>query len=279
MAEIGRINKLVVLKELAFGVYLDGENLGEILMPRRYVPIDCKPGDTVEAFIYFDSENRIIATTEKPHAQVGEFAMLKVISVNAVGAFLDWGLLKDLLVPFREQKVKMQEGQWHIVYVYVDDKSNRIVASAKLDKHLNNLPPNYEISRAVDLLIYSQTDIGYKTIINNSHWGILYQNEVFQPLEKGQKIKGYIKKIRDDKKIDLSLYPPGYEKIDGIAKAIFSKLQENKGFLDSTDKSPSEYIYQQFGVSKRVYKQAVGALLKKGLIDIEPNGIRIILAE
>ena len=279
MIEIGRTNKLKVLKELDFGIYLDGENLGEILMPRRYVPFDCKIGDEIEAFIYFDSEDRIIATTEKPNAQVGEFAMLKVASVNAVGAFLDWGLSKDLLVPFREQKIKMQEGQWHIVYVYVDEESNRIAASAKLDKYLGKETPTYEASQSVDLLICSQTDIGYKAIINNSHWGILYKNEIFQPLQKGLRIKGFIKKLRNDEKVDLCLSPPGYDKIDGIAKDILAKLNENNGFINTTDKSPSEYIYEQFGVSKKVYKQAVGALFKKGLIDIESNGIRVTLEE
>ena len=279
MIEIGRTNKLKVLKELDFGIYLDGENLGEILMPRRYVPFDCKIGDEIEAFIYFDSEDRIIATTEKPNAQVGEFAMLKVASVNAVGAFLDWGLSKDLLVPFREQKIKMQEGQWHIVYVYVDEESNRIAASAKLDKYLGKETPTYEASQSIDLLICSQTDIGYKAIINNSHWGILYKNEIFQPLQKGLRIKGFIKKLRNDEKVDLCLSPPGYDKIDGISKDILAKLNENNGFINTTDKSPSEYIYEQFGVSKKVYKQAVGALFKKGLIDIESNGIRVTLEE
>jgi len=165
------------------------------------------------------------------------------------------------------------------VYVYVDVESNRIAATAKLDKHLNLEPPKYEVGQEVGLLIYSQTDIGYKAIVNNSHWGILYKNEVFLPLEKGQRIKGFIKKIREDEKIDLSLYQPGYEKIDGIAKTILTKLKEHKGFMDTTDKSPSEYIYEQFGVSKKAYKQAVGALYKKGLIAIEADGIRIVLAE
>ncbi len=279
MAEIGRINKLTVLKELDFGIYLDGENLGEILMPKRYVPLECKIGDEIEAFIYFDSEDRIIATTEKPNAQVGDFSFLKVASVNEFGAFLDWGLSKELLVPFREQKVKMQEGQWYIVYVYVDLESNRIAASAKLDKFIDKEPSQFKIAQSVDLFICSQTELGYKAIINNSHWGILYKNEVFQPLQKGQSIKGFIKKIREDGKIDLGLFQPGYNKIDGIANDILQKLKENKGFLDTTDKSPTEYIYEQFGISKKVYKQAVGALFKKGLIDIESNGIRMVFDE
>ncbi len=275
MAELGKINKLKVLKELSFGIYLDGENLGEILMPKRYLPANCKINDEIDAFIYFDSEDRIIATTETPKVQVGSFALLKVISVNAVGAFLDWGLSKDLLVPFREQKITMQAGQWHIVYVYVDYESRRIVASAKVDKHLDNIPPNYEPLQQVDLLIYSQTEIGYKAIINSQHWGILYKNEVFQPLQRGQFIKGYIKKIREDEKIDLSLYKTGYVKIEGIASTILSKLNDNNGFIEVTDKSPAENIYELFGISKKAYKQAIGSLYKQELISIENNGIRL----
>jgi predicted RNA-binding protein (virulence factor B family) len=279
MAELGKINKLKVLKELSFGIYLDGENLGEILMPKRYVPANCNINDEIDAFIYFDSEDRIIATTETPKVLVGGFALLKVVSVNAVGAFLDWGLSKDLLVPFREQKITMQEGQWHIVYVYVDYESRRIVASAKVDKHLDNLPHAYEPLQQVDLLIYSQTEIGYKAIINNQHWGILYNNEVFQPLRRGQLIKGYIKKVREDEKIDLSLYKTGYVKIEGIANTILSKLNENDGFIEVTDKSPAKNIYELFGISKKAYKQAIGSLYKQEIITIETYGIRLNVQE
>lgn len=275
MAELGKLNKLRIVKELDFGIYLDGKEHGEILMPRRYIPENCKPDDIIEAFIYLDSEDRIIATTERPYAMVDEFAFLEVSSVNSIGAFLNWGLLKDLLVPFREQKQKMVEGKSYVVYVYVDLESNRIVASAKLDKFLDNLPPEFEVGQEVDLLICTETEIGYKAIINNTHGGILYKNEVFRPLNKGQKIKGYIKKIRDDEKIDLCLQKPGYEKIDEISQVIIDKLKEHGGFIAVTDKSPTETIYNLFGVSKKTYKKAVGALYKTKLISIEDNGIRL----
>ena len=189
MAEIGQLNKLTVVKELDFGVYLDGEELGEILLPRRHVPKSCKTGDSVEVFIYLDSEDRIIATTQKPYAMVGEFALLKVVSVNPVGAFLDWGLQKDLLVPFHEQKQKMKEGKSYIVFVFLDGKSKRIAASSKLDTFLDNLPVPFQVGQEVELFICERTEIGYKAIINSTHWGELYKNEVFQTLKKGQHIK------------------------------------------------------------------------------------------
>ena len=276
MIEIGKFNNITVVKELDFGIYLDGGDLGEILMPRRYIPENCKPDDTIQAFIYFDSEDRIIATTEEPYAQVGEFAMLKVVSVNAVGAFVDWGLSKDLLVPFREQKVSMEEGKSYLVYIYVDFESNRIVASAKLDKHLDLLPPDYIVGQEVDILIANITDIGYKVIINNLHWGILYKNEVFKTLNKGQKLKAYIKKVRDDEKIDLSLLKPGYDKVVDIKDIILQKIQSQGGFISITDKSPAEDIYSLFGISKKTYKQAIGALYKLRKIKLEENGVRLI---
>jgi len=274
--DIGKLNKLRVVKELDFGIYLDGQEQGEILMPRRYVPENCKPEDIIDAFIYFDSEDRILATTEKPYVTVGEFALLEVVSVNAVGAFLNWGLPKDLLVPFSEQKQKMEEGKSYIVYVYVDPESMRIVASAKLDKFLDNLPPEYQSKQEVDLLICSQTEMGYKAIINNQHWGMLYKNEVFQPLVKGQKVKGFVNKIREDEKIDLSLQKAGYEKVDAISQAIIDKLKEQGGFMAITDKSPAEEVYHLFGISKKTYKKAIGALYKLKLIALENNGIRLI---
>jgi predicted RNA-binding protein (virulence factor B family) len=276
MIDIGKFNNLTIVKELDFGIYLDGGDQGEILMPRRYVPENCKPGETINAFIYFDSEDRIIATTEEPYATVGEFAMLKVISVNAVGAFLDWGLSKDLLVPFREQKVSMEEGKSYIVYIYVDYESKRIAASAKLDKHLDLLPPDYSVGQEVDILITNITDIGYKAIINNLHWGILYKNEVFKTLNKGQKTKAYIKKVREDEKIDLSLLKTGYDKVIDIKDLILNKLKNQGGFIAITDKSPAEEIYTLFGVSKKTYKQAIGALYKLRKIELEQNGIKLI---
>lgn len=275
MAEIGKWNKLVVLKELDFGIYLDGKEQGEILMPIRYVPKDIKIGDTIEAFIYLDSEDRIIATTEKPYAQVGDFALLEVLSVNNIGAFLDWGLMKDLFVPFREQKQKMEVGNSYVVYIYVDEQSGRIAGSAKLERFLDKTPPDFKEGQEVDLIIYEQTDIGYKAIINNTHTGVLFDTDVFRTLHRGEHTKGYIKKIRPDLKIDILLDKPGYEKVDEISKNILEKLKEKKGFIALSDKSPADDIYDTFGISKKTFKKAIGALYKARKISLEENGIKL----
>ncbi len=275
MIEIGKHNTLRVVKEVDFGIYLDGgEEYGEILMPSRYVPEGTEPEQELEVFIYNDSEDRIIATTEKPYATVGEFRFLKVKAVNRTGAFLDWGLPKDLLVPFREQKAKMVEGGTYLVYVYLDTETDRIVASAKIDKFLDNLIPEFEPGEQVDLLVAEKTEMGFKVIINSAHWGMIYENEIFSPVEPGQYVKGYIKKVRDDDKIDVTLQKEGYGQVDSISKGILEKLEEAGGFLAVNDKSPAEMIYHLFGISKKNFKKAIGALYKQKLITIEPEGIR-----
>jgi predicted RNA-binding protein (virulence factor B family) len=276
MAKIGVLNNLRVVKEVDFGVYLDGGEHEEILLPRRYVPENCKVDDNIRVFIYLDSEDRFIATTESPYAMVGDFALLKVVAVESVGAFLDWGLLKDLLVPYSEQSPTMETGKSYIVKIYVDKKTNRIAATTRLDRYLDNEPGNFHAGQEVELLICSQTDIGYKAIINGTHWGILYSNEVFQPLKSGQRTKGYIKKIRSDNKIDLSLHRPGYERVDDITDAIINVLKEQGGFISVTDKSSPETIHKLFGVSKKTYKKAIGAIYRKKLITIENDGIKLI---
>ncbi|MGQ8338471.1 CvfB family protein [Sunxiuqinia sp. A32] len=276
MAAIGVINELEVVKEVDFGIYLDGGPHGEILMPKRYVPENCKVGDRLEVFIYLDSEDRIIATSERPIAMVGQFAKLKVVSCTGVGAFLDWGLPKDLLVPFREQQQKMEEGKTYLVYIYLDDESQRIVGTSKLDKCVDNLPVDYEIGEEVDLIIAGQTDLGYKAIIDNSHWGMIYKNEVFQTLKTGQKHKGFIKHIRPDEKIDLALEKAGYEKIDDISQSILNKLAANNGFLPINDKTDPETIKQTFQISKKNFKKAIGSLYKQRLISIEEKGITLL---
>ena len=276
MANIGKYNTLRVIKKVDFGVYLDGEKEGEILMPIRYVPEGCEPGDEVDVFLYLDSEDRPVATTEKPYAQVGEFAMLRVISVNNIGTFLDWGLMKDLLVPFREQKATMTEGRSYLVYIYIDEETGRIAASAKLNKFIGKTIPQYAEGEEVDLIIDSETDLGFNAIVNNLHWGMLYENEVFEQLDKGQRLKGYIKKIRPDNKIDLTLYKLGYEKVDAVAQGILDMLKQHGGSMKVTDKSEAETIYRMFGISKKTFKKAVGALYKKRLILLEPESIRLI---
>ena len=279
MVEIGKYNTLKIVKDLDFGVYLDGGDDLEILLPARYVPRNVKPGDEVEVFIYHDNEGRIIATTAKPLAVVGEFQWMECKSVNDMGAFLEWGLMKDLLVPFREQKMPMREGKWYLVYVHLDHVTKRIVASARVDKFLDNVPPVYEFNQEVDLLVADETEIGYKVIINNLHWGLVYHNEIYRRLERGEHLKGYIKEVREDEKIDVSLTRLGYEKVEGIAGIILDALKVQNGFLPVHDKSPADEIYSLFGCSKKSFKQAIGALYKKKLISIEPTGIRLIETE
>jgi hypothetical protein len=276
MANIGIINTLRVVKTLDFGCYLDGGEHGEILIPRRYVPENTQPEDMLDVFIYFDSEDRIIATTETPLLKLGEVGKLKAVAVTQAGAFLDWGLPKDILVPFREQKQKMETGKWYTVVIYIDHETNRLAASAKVEKFIDNTPPEYKIGEEVDILVYSQTDLGYNAIINNSHWGILYNNEVFRGLKTGERMKAYIKKVREDDKIDLILDKPGYEKVDDVSKSILDKLKKNNGYLNLSDKSEPEAIYYHLGISKKVFKKAVGALYKARLISIEAEGIKII---
>ncbi len=279
MAQIGKINNLEVLKELDFGIYLDGGELGEILMPKRYVSEGTMLGDYIEAFIYLDSEDRLIATIEKPLAQVEEFALLEVISVTSVGAFLNWGLPKDLFVPFREQRKPMEVGEKYLVYVYLDTNTKRIAASSKIESYLDNVPVDYDENEEVDLIIINETDLGYNAIIDNSHIGVLYRNEIFQALNSGDRIKGYIKKIRPDGKIDLRLDKIGYEKIGELANLIIVKLKQNNGFLPFTDKSSPEEIYKVFKVSKKNFKAAVGALYKQRLISLEEKGIKLLVSE
>lgn len=276
MAEIGKLNNLIVLKQVDFGVYFDGEELGEILLPKRYLPENLSIGDVIEVFIYLDSEDRLIATTEKPFAHVGEFAFLKVLSETKFGAFLDWGLSKNLLVPFGEQNQIMEQGRSYMVYIYLDEASQRIAASAKLEKFLDHKPIPFQEGDEVELIIFSKTNIGYKAIIEGTHSGILYDNEVFQHLKNGQHIKGFIKKIREDNKIDLSLQKSGYENVDEVTEKILAKLKAEDGIIQVTDKSPPEVISAIFGVSKKTFKKSIGALYKKRLIKIDNDGIKLI---
>ena len=276
MINIGKLNTLEVVKEVDFGLYLDGDEKGEILLPKRYVPVNCKVGDQLEVFIYTDSEDRIIATTETPKGMVGDFVYLKVVEVNAIGAFMDWGLMKDLLVPFREQRQDMEVDKSYVVAIYFDEESERIAASAKLDGFLNDTPPDFQLGQEVDLFITNITPIGYKAIVNDTHSGVLYKNEVFSHLDKGEKVKGYIKKIRADGKIDLSMQRAGNQKVENLNDIILAKLKENDGFLALTDKSPPELIYHHFGQSKKTFKKAVGALYKQKLIVLEKGGMRLV---
>lgn len=275
MPEIGKFNTLRVVKAVDFGVYLDGESLGEILLPRRYVPEGCQPGGLVEVFLYHDSEDRLIATTQRPYAGIGDLALLKVVAVNNFGAFLDWGLPKDLLVPFREQQVRMKVGCPYLVFVYLDKASRRIAASSRLEKFLTAPPADFKKEQPVDLIIADSTDMGYKAVINGVAWGVLYHNEVFQKLHPGQRIPGFIKNVRDDGKIDLSLQKSGYEKVADLTEKILEVIQAHGGFLDVTDKTSAERIYSLFGVSKKTFKKSAGALYKARRISLEKDGMAL----
>jgi predicted RNA-binding protein (virulence factor B family) len=275
MAQIGKINRLKIKRKRDYGVHLDGGESGDILLPKKYVPEKCQPGDEVEVFVYADEENRLRATTQKPKATVGQFVTLQVVANAWSGAYLDWGLQKDLLVPKKEQLAKMEKGKSYVVYVFLDEKTNRITASSKLEKFLNQQPPQYKDGEEVDLIIYDQTKMGYKAVVNNAHVGMVYKNEVFQKIVIGRQLKGYIKKIREDNKIDLILQKPGFHGVDDVSQAILQKIKDHGGRIAVTDKSRPEDIYSLFGVSKKIFKKAIGALYKRRLIVIDANGVSI----
>jgi hypothetical protein len=276
MARLGRINKLTVKRTREYGVHLDGGESGDVILPSREVPEDCQPGDEVVVFVYKDGEDRLRATTMKPLATVGRFATLKVVEVTASGAYLDWGLQSDLFVPKSEQLVQMVKGREYVVFVFLDEKTERIIASSKLEKFLDRQPPDYAEGEEVALLIYDQSELGYKAVVNQTHGGILYKNEVFRRLTIGQELTGYIKKVRADQKIDLCLKQPGYQGVKDISQTILEIIKARGGRIAVTDKSPPEEIYALFGVSKKTFKKAIGTLYQKRLLTIDPEGITLI---
>jgi predicted RNA-binding protein (virulence factor B family) len=276
MVKIGKLSTLEVVKFTDQGVYLDGGPYGEILLPNRYVPEDCKVDDEIEVFISFDSEDRIVAMTDRPLAMVGEFAYLPVVDVTPIGAFMDWGLPKNLFVPFREQYGKMELDRSYVVAVYIDEKTGRIVGSAKIKKFVNIEEIDFVEGDEVNLLIDHKTDLGYTAIINGKHYGILYANEIFKPILVGERVKGYVKKIREDGKVDLSLEKQGYKKVDPVSANILDLLVNNNGFLALNDKTDSEQIKIELGISKKTFKKAIGALYRDKKIVIEETGIRLV---
>ncbi|TKG95903.1 GntR family transcriptional regulator [Puteibacter caeruleilacunae] len=276
MAEIGKVNKLQVARAVEFGVYLDGRNLGEILLPNRYVSNNCNIGDEIEVFIYLDSEDRLVATTETPYVTVDDFALLRVAAVNKIGAFMDWGLQKDLLVPYREQRQNMKEGRSYLVYVYLDEESNRIAASTKIHKYVDQVHVDYEEGEEVDLIIYRKEELGFKVIINKTHFGMIYDSEIFQTIHVGQKMKGYIKQIREDEKIDCKLQKIGYDQVNDFSTILYKYIKSNEGFIPINDKSSADDIRDTFGVSKKTFKKAVGALYKQRIITITEKGIQLL---
>jgi len=277
MAVIGKRNTLSIVRAAAPGLYLDGGELGEILLPGRYIPVDLKPKDKLDVFVYRDSEDRLVATTETPLATVGEFAFLKVVSVNRnVGAFLDWGLAKDLLLPFREQDSPLRVGDSVIVHIGLDERTNRIVASARINRHLSRDTPAYRNGQPVNLFIINRTPLGYNAIIENAHRGLLYHDNLAAPLLPGQKVKGFVRSVRPKGKIDLSLDASGYQRVASLTDQIVQALERNGGRLDFDDDSSPEAIRQEFGVSKKAFKQALGKLYKLRRIRFRTPGIELL---
>jgi hypothetical protein len=277
MATIGKRNTLSIVRASAPGLYLDGGELGEILLPGRYIPVNLKPKDRLDVFVYCDSEDRLVATTETPLATVGEFAHLKVISVNRnIGAFLDWGLAKDLLLPFREQEFPVRAGDWAIVHVGLDAKTNRIVASTRLNRHLSRDTPAYRNGQPVNLLITGRTPLGYNAIIENAHRGLLYHDNLAVPLLVGHKVKGFVRTVHPGGKIDLRLDASGYKRVAPLRDQIVQALESNGGHLAFDDDSTPEAIRQKFGVSKNAFKQALGKLYKERRIRFKNPGIELL---
>lgn len=277
MATIGKRNTLTVLRDAKPGIYLDGEELGEILLPNRYVPRNVAVGEVVEVFVYRDSEDRLVATTEVPLATVGDVAKLRVVSVNRqIGAFLDWGLAKDLLLPFREQLGSVYEGQEVMVRVYLDEKTQRIVASMKLDRKAALIEaPDYRAGQQVEFLVGERTPLGYKVMVENRHVGLLYHENISIPIEIGDKLKGYVRALRPDGKLDLSLDQSGFKRVAPLADKILEVLELNGGRIDLDDDSPPEEIRQAFAVSKKAFKQALGTLYKSRRIRFTKPGVEL----
>ncbi|MDH1261888.1 S1-like domain-containing RNA-binding protein [Pseudomonas sp. GD03944] len=277
MAVIGRMNSLQIVKHTDFGLYLDGGAEGEILLPKRYIPTDIETevDDWLNVFIYLDSDDKLIATTEKPKVQVGEFASLKVVDINRVGLFLNWGLPKDLLLPHSEEKRPLQVGDYCVVHVFLDKRSKRITATARLDRYLDRAPATYTVGQEVDLLVADATDMGFKAIINGKHWGLIHKNELFKFVRSGMQEKGFIKELRADGKISLSLQPVGQEAASSLSEQILAALREKGGSLPLSDKSSPEAITALFRTSKGNFKKAIGGLYKQGLIVIHDDRIEL----
>lgn len=277
LIQIGKLNTLEIVKKVDFGLYLDGGPYGELLLPKKYVPEGKVSGDDIEVFVYSDSEDRLITTTQKPLAYANEFGVMEVKEVGEYGVFLEWGIDgKDLLVPFREQRKPMEVGKKYVVYVYLDEVTDRIVASTKLNKFLKERSDTLEANQEVEIIIVAPSDLGYRVIVNQEYWGMLYKNEVFGKLEIGAYRKAFIKKIRPDHRIDVSLQKQGIKEIDRATQQLLEALEANEGFLPLTDKSPPEFIYEQLRMSKKNFKKAVGNLYKKRIIRLEKEGIRML---
>lgn len=276
MIALGQYNNLEILRDTTVGLFLGDDEGNDVLLPNKYVPEEFEIGDHLDVFCYLDHEERIVATTLVPFVTVDQFQLLQVAEVNEYGAFMDWGLEKHLLVPFREQRNKMQEGQWYVVYCYLDEKTDRLVASNKLDKFLSNDELSVQALDEVDLVVTRLTDLGWEVIINHKHKGLVYSNEIFKKVAVGDKLKGYIKNIRPDNKIDVSLQPIGYKSLEPAANLIYEKLVASGGILNLHDKSDPEDIKRIMQMSKKTFKKGIGALYKERKIEIKPDSIKLL---
>lgn len=276
MIELGNYNILEILRDTSVGLFLGSEGGTEILLPNKYVPKNYEIGDKINVFCYLDHDERPVSTTLDPFVRRNQFGFLQVAEVNNFGAFLDWGLEKHLLVPFREQREKMKEGQWYVVYCYLDEQTFRLVGSNKLDKFLDNEKLTIKNGDQVDIMVTRLTDLGWEVIINHCHKGLVYSNEVYQKLSIGDKVKGYIKSVRPDKKVDVSLQQLGRESLEPTADKIFERLREKEGFLPLHDKSNPEDITRELQMSKKSFKRGIGILYKARKIEIKEDGIYLV---
>ncbi|NOH70055.1 GntR family transcriptional regulator [Vibrio pectenicida] len=276
MIKVGQINHLEIVKKADFGIFLDAGDYGSSLLPNRFVPPSAEIGQFLDVFLYFDSDNQLVATTETPVAQVGEWGVMRIEGVNSIGAFADWGIKgKDLLIPFSEQRTRFIAGQNVLVYVYTDKASGRIVGTTKFNKWLDKTPSNYQCNQQVDLIIAERSDLGFKAIVEGQHWGMIFKSDVFGKLFIGKKLKGYIKAVREDGKIDLTLQKVGAAKMDDLSQKVLDLLEKKGGYLPLNDKSSPESIFSTFRTSKGTFKKTIGGLYKQGKIKIEEQGIRL----
>jgi predicted RNA-binding protein (virulence factor B family) len=276
MLFIGKYNYLTIERVTSVGMFLSDVEGEEVLLPNQYLTDDMQVGDNIKVFVYLDSEDRPVATTETPKIIRNEFAFLEVKDVSEYGAFLDWGLIKDLFVPFREQTKPMEIGEWYVVFLYLDQKSSRLLASTRIDKFVDNERLTVKEGDEVDLLVWQKTDLGFNAIVNQYHKGLIYGNEVFRELKPGDALKGYIKKVREDNRLDITLQKPGADLIEPTSLQILDEVKKGGGFLNLSDNSSPEDIYKRLQISKKVFKKAIGGLYKQGLIKIATDGIYLI---
>ena len=276
MIELGKFNTLKILRDTDPGLFLGDDEDNEVLLPNRYVPADFKIDDFLDVFVYLDNEERLVAVTDTPYIQKGEFALLRCNAVNEYGAFLDWGMVKELFCPFREQAFKMKKGGWYLVYCYLDEKSDRLVASSKTNRFLDNSVLSVALYDEVDLIVSHPSELGMNVIVNKRHLGLIFKGDIFKDLSIGDRLKGIVKKIRPGNKMDIGLSQIGYRNIEPSAQALLELINNHDGFLDITDKSSPEAIKSVVQMSKKSFKKAVGALYKKRLIRLESDGIYLV---